>query len=211
MAKNISNHIHTADPYEGLDVLPLDAQGWNSDGESFSNAIEATNAKTIIEVGTWKGGSAFTMTEAALSLGISRDELEIVCVDTFLGSYEHYCTMGTFDLLETRKNGRPKIYDQFLSNIVHEKLQDVITPFPVDSGNGALALKHWGVQADLIYIDAAHDYEYVKIDLFRYSEVLREGGYMIIDDWHHNPIKVAAKEVFGDKVVNFHGKAAWIK
>jgi len=68
MAKNISNHIHTADPYEGLDVLPLDAQGWNSDGESFSNAIEATNAKTIIEVGTWKGGSAFTMTEAALRL-----------------------------------------------------------------------------------------------------------------------------------------------
>jgi predicted O-methyltransferase YrrM len=213
MAKTISDKIHGigTDIFQDLDILEKDTQGWSSTGESFNEAIKKLKPKTIIEVGTWKGASAINMAKLTLAEGVRDVELEVICVDTFLGSYEHYCTMGTFDLLETRKNGRPKIYDQFLSNIVHEKLQDVITPFPVDSGNGALALKHWGVQADLIYIDAAHDYEYVKIDLFRYSEVLREGGYMIIDDWHHNPIKVAAKEVFGDKVVDFHGKAAWIK
>lgn len=212
MAKNISNYIHTADPYEGLEVLPLDTQGWNSVGDSFSNAIEATNAKTIIEVGTWKGGSAFTMIEAALSLGISRDELEIVCVDTFLGSFEHYTTMRTLQSGNgSKKNGRPAIYEQFLSNVIHKGYKDVVTPFPVDSGNGALVLKHWNVQADLIYIDAAHDYEYVKIDFFRCSELLREGGYILIDDWHYNPIKTAAKEVFGDKVFDYYGKAVWIK
>lgn len=214
MAKFISDKIHGVgtDVYSELTLLDKDAQGWASTGACFDELIKTLKPKTIVEVGTWKGGSAMNMAKLALTEGVSESELEVVCIDTFLGSYEHYCTMGTFDLLETRINGRPKIYNQFLSNIVHEKLQNVITPFPIDSGNGALALKHWGVQADLIYIDAAHDYEYVKIDFFRYSEIVREGGYILIDDWHHGPIKTAAKEVFGDdKVFDFHGKAAWIK
>ena len=67
------------------------------------------------------------------------------------------------------------------------------------------------MQADLIYIDAAHDFEYVQVDFIRYANVLRPGGYILIDDWHHQPIKDAAKSVFGDKVFEIHGKAAWIK
>lgn len=212
MAKNISNHIHTTDPYEGLEVLPLDAQGWNSTGESFSSAIEATNAKTIIEVGTWKGGSALTMAEAALKLGFPRNEIEIVCIDTFLGSWEHHTSMSSFKPGNgEKKNGRPTIYEQFLSNVVHKDYKDIITPFPIDSYNGALCLKNWNVLADLIYIDAGHDYDSVYADFKLYKEVLREGGYILIDDWHHGPIREAAKAVFGDRVDDYYGKAVWTK
>lgn len=213
MAKHISDKIHGigTDVYSELTLVQKDLQGWASTGRSFDEVIKLLKPKTIIEVGTWKGASAVNMAKLALAEGIPELELEIVCIDTFLGSYEHYCTMGTFDLLETRINGLPQIYNKFLSNVLQENLQNVITPFAIDSGNGALALKHWGVKADLIYIDAAHDYDFVKIDFSRYSEVLRDGGYLLIDDWHHGPIKNAATEVFGDKVFDFHGKAAWIK
>lgn len=213
MAKNINAHIHHKDPYEGLELLPLDDQGWNSTGTSFEAGLKDSNAKLIVEVGTWKGGSALNMAKIALNdLNISRQELEIVCIDTFLGSMEHFTTMHTFqEGNNVRKNGRPIIYEQFLSNVVHKGYQDVITPFPIDSYNGALCLKHWQVKADMIYIDAGHDYDSVYADFKLYKDVIRDGGYLLIDDWHHGPIREAANAVFGDTVKDFHGKALWIK
>lgn len=213
MAKNISAHIHYTDPYEGLQILPLDEQGWNSTGTSFEACIRESNAKLIVEVGTWKGASAFYMAKVALNdLLFSREELEIVCIDTFLGSVEHLTTMATFQPGNgSKKNGRPTVYEQFLSNVIHKGYQDVITPFPVDSYNGALALKHWNIQADMIYIDAGHDYDSVYNDFKLYKDVLRVGGHMLVDDWHHGPIKEAAKEIFGNDMKDFHGKALWVK
>lgn len=212
MAKNISNKIHGdgVDVYAGLQLIDEDLQGWASTDSCFNDIIEKIKPTTIIEVGTWKGASAVNMAALALAQGVSDEELEIVCVDTFLGSVEHYTMLNTFNA-GNKKHGRPLIYDQFLSNVVHNKLTKVITPFPIDSGNGALSLVNWNVQADLIYIDAAHDFEYVQVDFIRYANALRPGGYILIDDWHHQPIKEAAKSVFGDKVFEIHGKAAWIK
>lgn len=213
MAKNISDKIHGegVDIFAGFNLGEENLQGWASTDGSFTEIIETIKPKTIVEVGTWFGASAVNMAKLALYQGISKEELEIVCVDTFLGSVEHYTMLSTFNS-GNKLHGRPLVYDQFLSNIIHQNLTDVITPFPIDSGNGALALNDWKVQADLIYIDAAHDFEYVQIDFIRYANILRPGGYMLIDDWHHQPIKEAAKNIFGEnKVFEIHGKAAWIK
>lgn len=212
MAKHISNKIHGegVDIFAGLQLAQENLQGWASTDGSFKELIEKIKPKTIIEVGTWFGASAVNMAKLALEQGISKQELEIVCVDTFLGSVEHYTMLSTFNA-NNKQHGRPLIYDQFLSNIIHQNLTEVITPFPIDSGNGALALNDWKVQADLVYIDAAHDFEYVQVDFIRYANILRPGGYILIDDWHHQPIKEAAKNIFGDKVFEIHGKAAWIK
>ena len=211
MAKNISNNIHETNPYENLDILPLDDQGWASTGASFDSSIKETNARTIIEVGTWKGASALNMAKIAIGMGIPRNELEIVCIDTFHGSWEHHTSMSFKPKNGDKKNGRLMIYEQFLSNVVHKEYTDVITPFPIDSYNGALCLKEWKISADLIYIDAGHDYDSVYADFKLYKDILRQGGYLLVDDWHHGPIKEAAKAVFGDDIKDFHGKAVWIK
>ena len=212
MAKNISQHIHRVNPYEGVELMNLDDQGWNSTGESFKAAIETTNARTIIEVGTWKGRSAFTMIEAIISLGYPREEVELVCIDTFLGSWEHHTTMSSFQPGNGEKKfGRPTIYEQFLSNVIRWGYTDVITPFPIDSFNGALCLDNWQVKADLIYIDAGHDYDSVLADFKLYRQLLRDGGMILIDDWHHQPIRDAAKAAFGDSVQDYYGKAVWTK
>ncbi len=197
------------DPYENLKNLePSDLQGWDSTAEAFKKCIDELNPKLIIEVGTWKGASAVHMAKLLLE---KTDDFEIVCIDTWLGSVEHWENNGEF--LDGLENGRSTLYNQFLSNIIHEGLTEYITPFPVDSLNAVEFLKRKKVEADLIYIDAGHEYLSVKCDLYGYSKVLRDGGYMLGDDWFHEPIKRAAKEVFTEeKIIELsNSKFLWIK
>jgi Methyltransferase domain len=197
------------DPYLGLEVLPLDSQGWSSTSHVFEEIIKEISPRLIVEVGTWKGGSAIHMAKTCLKY---YNDFEIVCIDTFLGSVEHWVDQKDL-LFKNIKNGRPRIYDQFLSNVVHNELQDYITPLPVDSINGHEILTRLNVEADLIYIDAGHDYMSVRLDLAHYSTHLRPGGYMLGDDWFHIPIKEAAYDTFGeDKVIEkSRDKFLWIK
>jgi hypothetical protein len=45
-----------------------------------------------------------------------------------------------------------------------------------------------------------------------WSQVLRDGGYMLFDDWHYEPIRNAVHDTFTEeKVFMMGGKAAWVK
>jgi cephalosporin hydroxylase len=76
-------------PYEGHDVAahPGDMQGWSSSGPLCREVISAVRPEVIVEVGTWKGASAIHMAQTARDLGLST---QIICVDTWLGSTEHF-------------------------------------------------------------------------------------------------------------------------
>ena len=193
-------------PYIGFEPLPFNAHGWASNSPAFVDAIEEIKPELIIEVGTWMGGSSRTMAELCK---IYSNTFEIVCIDTFLGSEEMWTRQS---YLMSFDHGRPTVYDHFISNTIHAGLTEYITPFPVDSINGFLTLKKFGVVPDLIYIDAGHDYDSVKADLERWSEILRQGGMILGDDWHHPPIKKAVADVFGlENIVERGDKFSWIK
>jgi hypothetical protein len=83
----------------------------------------------------------------------------------------------------TVRHGFPQVYWQFLANVSLSGHSDVILPFPVTSSCAAAILSHYGVVADLIYIDAGHEEDEVLIDLKRFWPLLRPGGYMIGDDY----------------------------
>jgi len=199
------------DPYSFTgEIMSLDDQGWNSESAVFLKLLEI-QPKLIVEVGTWKGASAIHM---ANILKENYTDFEIVCVDTWLGSVEHWDPnsghSGHFK--NNFVNGRPTIYDQFRSNIVHKGLTDYITPFPIDSINAFEWFKTNNISVDAIYIDAGHDYNSVRMDLSNWPTVLRSGGYLLGDDWFHKPIKKAAYDTFGDKVIGMsHDKFLWIK
>lgn len=215
--KELRKLIHREnDPYANLgeNFLAADLQGWGSTSGVFKKYFDIINPKLVIEVGSWKGASAIHM---AKTLREKYDDFEIVCVDTWLGSVEHW-EGGAGGFLDSMKNGRSTIYHQFLSNVIHEGLTDYITPFPIDSLNAAEFFKRKNIKADVIYIDAGHEYMSVKCDLYEYSHVLINGGYMIGDDWHHEPIKRAARELFTDddtapeKIIEeSDNKFVWIK
>ena len=199
------------DPYRKIKKLPLDLQGWEtSDSKAFEIIINQIKPKLIIEVGSWKGRSAINIAKLCLN---HHKDFEIVCVDTWLGSVEHWLKVDENLSSKSFENGRPNIYQQFLSNVVRSNLEDYITPFPIDSINGAVTLEKLGVQADLIYIDAGHEYLSVKNDLYQYSVLLRPGGYLLGDDFFYGPVASAAYDTFGDDKVHklSEDKFLWIK
>jgi hypothetical protein len=210
--KEVRNKIYDEhDPYKGFIPSAPDYQGWGSTREIFKEVLLELRPRTIVEVGTWKGASAFNMADILLTNGIR--DFEIICVDTWLGSVEHWTQLyGPIHPL--LRNGRPTLYEQFISNVMHRGYMDWITPFPIDSINAAYTLKKLEVKPDLIYIDAGHEYASVVQDLSLYSDILREGGYLLGDDYFHPPIQKAAADTFGeDKVISKENgeKFLWIK
>jgi hypothetical protein len=172
-----------ANPYRGLDKSRLepDLQGWASDHRYFHDLVSRLAPKQIIEVGTWKGASAVRMAHRARSID---PKVTVLCVDTWLGSNQVLWSDPKLrPLLQLDENGYPSVYKQFLSNIVHEGLQNTVFPLPMTSSAAAELLAHYKVRADLIYIDAGHAEYEVYGDLQDYWQLLRPGGIMFGDDY----------------------------
>lgn len=204
----IRDLLYAKDPYADAPVVELDAQGWSANYDIFEQVLREFKPKTLIEVGSWKGASAIAM---AKILSEIHDDFEILCVDTFLASYEHWTGIAPHLDKQRFINGRPDLYEKFLSNVNRMGMARHITPFPIDSVNAYHTLKYYGVQADFVYVDAGHEYESVKQDLIMYADLLRKGGVLLGDDYFHPPIKQAVEEVFGQVLDNGADKFLWIK
>ncbi len=87
---NLMQAIHGKDIYAGFDFqkFPFDPAGWGSDSTAFKTLIERIRPKFVIEVGTWKGGSAIQM--ATLLEENSLKDTAILCIDTWLGALEFW-------------------------------------------------------------------------------------------------------------------------
>jgi predicted O-methyltransferase YrrM len=183
MTQSLREILYTSSPYDGIDPdgWPDDLQGWGSDHPVLAAAIEKLRPKRIVEVGSWKGRSAINMARIVRTLGL---DCEIVCVDTWLGSPEHWLRAGQgwYESLALR-NGYPQLYYTFMGNVVRHGFQDIITPMPMTSESAAAVLRHLKVSCDIAYIDAAHEYEPAKRDFIAYWDVLTDNGTMIGDDY----------------------------
>ena len=62
-----------------------------------------------------------------------------------------------------------------------------ITPILAPAREGARALRGMGVSAQLIFIDASHEYEDVYDDLRAYAGLLAPGGVIVGDDLRNFP------------------------
>jgi Methyltransferase domain len=177
--------IHAVDPYCDVDVAGYapDVGGWGSDAPVFAKLLNEIDARSILEVGSWKGASALHMASLQRSLG--RSDTEIVCVDTWLGSLEFWLEhtdasrYGALNLV----HGYPAVYYTFLCNVVAAGLQRVITPFPITSAIAARFFAHHGLSFDLVYVDGSHDYEDAIADMKGFWPLVRSGGAMFGDDY----------------------------
>ena len=175
--------LHDVSPYEGFDpdAYAPDLQGWGSDDPIFRELIAAIRPKVIIEVGTWKGASAIHMARVAEELGL---DTRIICVDTWLGSPEHFLAQqpGWRESLLLR-NGFPHLYFTFLANVVRSGLSERIIPLPSTSENAAVILRARRIAAELVYIDAAHEEEPAYRDFRLYWDLLSPDGVLLGDDY----------------------------
>jgi len=178
--------LHTSDPYEDwlADETEVDTQGWFSTAPIFETLIKETKPKIIIEVGTWKGASAIHMAELCQKHSLL--DTKIICVDTWLGSYEHFLDLGPQcdpswrnDLKIT--HGYPQLYYTFINNVVSKKLTNFIIPLPLPSNTAAKVLETKGITADLIYLDG--DHSNLASDINNYWFLLNRNGTLLIDDY----------------------------
>lgn len=175
--------FYDTSPYDGFDPAPYpdDLQGWGWNHEIFEEAIGAVRPKVIVEVGTWKGASAIRMAEIVKSLGL---DTRIICIDTWLGSAEHFLGLRAEERFSLRRcHGFPQLYYTFLGNVVRRGMQDIIVPLATTSTQGAIILGKAGIRPDLVYLDAAHDYPSVLLDLNSYWGLISDTGVLIGDDY----------------------------
>ena len=185
--------IHADSPYENFPLTdyPEDLQGWGSQSPAFDEIMARIKPSRIIEVGTWKGGSAIHMATVARKLGLNP---EIVCVDTWLGAVEFWTDQKDPEryLALRCRNGFPTVYYQFVANVIHRQCQDLITPFPQTATIAALWFRRHGIMAELIYIDGSHEEDDVYADLVSYWDLVQPGGILVGDDWGWDGVRLAA-------------------
>ncbi len=138
--------------------------GWLSDREAdllFRLASQCTGKGAIVEIGSWKGKST-----VCLSLGSRKGVgTYVTAIDPHTGSSEH----GTVDT-----------YAEFLRNIERTGISPMVKPIRKRSQDVA---KEWqGGPVELLWIDGAHEYEFVLRDLLLWEPHLMEGGVIAFHD-----------------------------
>ncbi len=208
--QGIADKLGLGDVFDGFKPIKsrVDMQGWNSDHQFFTVALNnVPDPALIIELGVWKGMSCIHMAEVIKANDLN---CEILAIDTWLGSSAHLSSAGRREELSP-ENGYPTIYKTFLSNVKTAGHDDVIVPLPMDGNSAAYALKRLQVQADVIHIDASHEYESALMDFRNYWPLLKTNGMLIIDDYAGWPGVTRAACEFAAEVdrplFGSHGKA----
>lgn len=183
LAATLMRKLHPCDPYAGFPFheYPLDLQGGQA-GELLPRLIGERRPRVVVEVGSWKGATAIRIAGLLRELG---HDAAVVCVDTWLGSLEHWDgSVRGWDIRPYLKHGYPSLYYQFLANVLHSRCDDLIVPVPNASSIAARWLRRQQVAADLVFIDGSHEEDDVYRDLCGYWPLLRAGGVLCGDDWH---------------------------
>ncbi len=152
-------------PYDKVDLLPFNPHGWYQNGDSLEPLIKNNHVKVIIEVGSWLGASTRHIAKTLPEDGI------VYAVDHWMGSPNE--DNSPYDIAN--------LYQQFLSNVIHENLTHKIVPLRMSSLEAASTLK---IRPDLIYIDATHDYENVRADLIHWFPFVKGHGILCGDDYN---------------------------
>ena len=141
----------------------------------------------LVEVGSWKGGSALLIADAAVEATPPHaPPPTLLCIDTWLGdgaTWLDRCVGWREGLL--LNHGLPQVFWQFVANC--RRRADVIFPWPLASLTALRALQHLAIrgavpQPDFVYLDAAHEKGETLIEIRRAFELLRPGGVLVGDD-----------------------------
>lgn len=168
-------------PFDGVEKpTKPDAAGFGPQHRFLTEFLPQLRPRIIVEVGVWKGASVLLMANRLRELGL---DAVVIAVDTWLGSVENWMSDEWFAALKVER-GYPHLFDTFAGNVVDAGLQDFVVPLPMDSVNARELVSRRGIVADMIHIDAGHDYASVMSDLNQWWQVLRPGGLFVGDDYH---------------------------
>lgn len=150
----------------------------------------AQQVNFVLEVGSFKGGSASLIVERLKSAGLV--SCSVICVDPFSGDVNMWAwakdKVLDYDFLSL-SNGLPTIYETFRSNIIERGYQDFILPIPVPSIVGMRLLQRLldeqrlSYRPNMIFLDSAHEKTETAFEIKLAWALLPEAGLIIGDDW----------------------------
>lgn len=153
-------------------------RGWGSTGAVFAELMEAVRPAVVVELGAFLGASALHMAAVARNLSLTP---AILCVDDFRG-WPAFRDRFRRDVPPPR-HGDALLLPQFMANVVAAEGARVVLPLPFSTASALAALCEWGVYADLIEVDAGHDFHSAWADINLAWAVLRPGGVMFGHDY----------------------------
>lgn len=153
----------------------------------FEKLFDYIKPSIVIELGTYLGYSTIYMADLCKKYN---DDFRIFSVDTWLGNW-HYDTMNWV-------HGYPTMYHNFVANLHYTNLEKKVYPVPLPTSiainNIKESLDNLNLKADLVYIDAGHDFFSVYTDCHNYYPLIREGGVMFGDDFQSEGVATAVQE-----------------
>jgi hypothetical protein len=179
-------------------------EGWFNYDPFFNMIVNnlPDNAK-VIEVGSWLGKSTIGMVNTSKRFGKNFD---FYAIDTWEGSEEpkHYETIA--ELKE--HNHTP--YDEFMANLELYGVKGSIVPIQKTSEEASNDFHD--EYAELIIIDAAHDYDNVTNDIKHWLPKVKKGGILCGDDYDEKwpEVMAAVKDYFGEGNYQVYG-STWYK
>lgn len=174
--------------------------GWFDAGdfEFYKFAINQLkeNISHVVEIGSYKGRSSSFMAVELINLN---KNVKFDCVDTWQGSEEHK------DIQAIKEN---RLFEEFQNNMksVEGFYNAIIMP------STEAAKNYPDNSLDLVFIDAAHDYENVKSDILAWLPKVRTGGIISGHDYHQNwPGVIKAVNEIITEPIKFNNSYCWYK
>ena len=166
-------------------ILPRESQ-------ALRDLVGIVRPELIVEFGSWQGRSALTFLLEAKSIGLGAS---IICVDTWLGSAEHWRNSfpdgeWSFDQLNLR-NGEPQILETFWKAIRDHGLTNSTSILRAPTGFAAPFLRQTGIEPGLVYVDADHSFGAVVGDLKLAESIVSESGVIAGDDFSWPSVRLA--------------------
>ena len=151
-------------PHMALDISLVESiPGWLTRREAnllYNFARRCTGKGVILEIGSWKGKSTVCLAQG------SRDGagVPVHAVDPFTGSSEH---------------GQVFTFPEFQDNIQRSGVSSLIVPHKKTSEGAA---QGWTKPIELLWIDGAHEEEFVRLDYTLWAPHLVQGGVIAFHD-----------------------------
>jgi beta-1,4-mannosyl-glycoprotein beta-1,4-N-acetylglucosaminyltransferase len=151
----------------------------------------------FVEVGSFKGRSSAFMAVEIINSG---KQIDFDCVDTWQGSEEHQAGA----ISEDPDVVAGSLFEQFVKNM--SPVAHKYKALRLASLEAATTYEDHSL--DLVFLDAAHDFDNVKADILAWWPKIKSGGIISGHDWCHIPIVQAVTICLG--LVNTMGNCWYL-
>lgn len=174
-------------------------EGWFNYPDMFSYAVlMAPDKAHFVEIGTWKGQSSAFLAVEIINSG---KDIKLDCIDNFTGSIIEPGQMYDQDNIEGR------LLEVFKNNM--KPVEGKYTAIQGDSTESASLYEDESL--DFVFIDASHDYESFKKDLFAWFPKVKVGGLLAGHDYAdpYPGIVKAVTDHLANEEVHFTPSTCW--